>query len=289
MSETSTADPRGFFERNHYLLRRLHSLSGVVPIGLFAIIHLTTNSSIVWAAILAEKGRTVTDRTVATFQEEVYFIHNLPFLIFTEVFMLWLPILFHALLGIYYAKTGKANTDRYSYQGNWRYSLQRVSGYIGFLFILYHIATLRWGWTFLVPGGTRWEYPYAASTLAACLRGGSGEVTMAGILVSVFYFIGVTMLVYHFANGLWTAAITWGLTISQKAQQRWGVVCTALGVTLFAMGASAVLGFATLRPDEALRIENRVMPTDKRVELQREGKLKPNPGEPRSADAVQPH
>lgn len=277
-----------FLERHHYLLRRLHSLTGLAPIGVFVMIHLTTNASIVWGAINQEKGNTYLDRTVATFQKEVYFIHNLPFLLFTEVFFLWLPILFHSVLGFMYARSGRGNTDRYPYNGNWRYTLQRISGYVGFAFILYHVATLRWGWTFLIPGGTHWEYPYAASTLAAALRGGWGDITLAGFIVSTFYFLGVTLLVYHLANGLWTAAITWGLTISARAQKRWGMVCAGLGLGLMVMGWSAVLGFATLSPEAALRVENRVMPLDKRAELERRGTLKPNPGEPRAASAIQP-
>ncbi|MBX3409396.1 MAG: hypothetical protein KF859_05870 [Phycisphaeraceae bacterium] len=281
--ERTTQAHRSFFERHHFLLRRLHSLSGVVPIGLFMIVHLTTNSSIVWGAINAEKGANALERTVATFQKEVYFIHSLPFLIFTEIFVLWLPIAFHSVLGVYYARTGRSNTSRYAYQDNWRYTLQRVSGYIGLLFIFYHVATLRWGWTFLVPGGTRWEYSYAASTLAASLRGSMNEMTLAGFAVSLFYFIGVTALVYHFANGLWTAAITWGLTVSARAQKRWGYVCAGLGLGLMLMGWSSVIGFAALSPEQAMRVENKVMPVDIRLKLEQEGKLKSMPGEARSA------
>lgn len=284
MSDTKPS-PSSFLERHHYLLRRLHSLTGVVPIGLFLIIHLTTNSAIIWGGINAEKGPTNLDRAVATFQDEVYFIHKLPFLIFTEALGLWLPILFHSVLGFMYARSGRGNTDRYAYMDNWRYTLQRISGYIGFVFILYHVATLRWGWTFLVPGGTRWEYTYAASTLAACLRGGTGDITIPGLLVSAFYFLGVALLVFHFANGLWTSAITWGLTVSVKAQKRWGLVCFAIGAGLMAMGLSSVIGFAALSPDAARRVENRVMPIDVKAELERNRRYHPNAGEPRSANA----
>ena len=59
----------------------------------------------------------------------------------------------------------------------------------------------------------------------------------------------------NLANGLWTAAITWGLTISARAQQRWGVVCAALGIALMGMGWSAVIGYATLDPDTARQVE----------------------------------
>lgn len=240
------SEQQSFLERHHFLLRRLHSLSGIVPIGVFLIVHLTTNSSILWGALNARAGLYASDpigRGVATFQHEVNFINNLPFVLLMEIFGIWLPIAFHAALGVVYAMTGSRNTAAYAYQGNKRYVWQRLSGYIGVLFIFYHIATLRWGWNFMVPDGTKWSHHFAASTLAAALRGEGGRWTPAGVVVSSFYFVGITMLVFHFANGLWTAAITWGVTISRAAQRRWGWVCTGLGVALLGAGWSALGGF----------------------------------------------
>lgn len=245
-------------EKHDFLLRRLHSLSGVLPIGLFLISHLVTNSSIVWGLLDArarEHAGAGGHGGAATFQHEVNFIHSIPFLFLIEVFGLWLPIAFHSIYGFYIVKTGKSNITRYTYGANWRYWLQRVSGYVGFLFIFYHIATLRWGWTFLIPGGTTWSGEYAGSTLAAILQGaeingalsGTGAgLHLGGLLVSLFYMLGVSLLVFHFANGLWTWAITWGITISKAAQMRWGFVCFGLGAALMAMAWAAVIGFMTL-------------------------------------------
>lgn len=248
----------GFMHKHHFLLRRLHSLTGVVPIGVFLIAHLTTNSSIVWGRLL-NAGHGEGDAGVRTFQHEVNFIHSLPALVLIEMFALWVPIAFHSILGFYYATTGRSNLERYSYQDNWRYTLQRISGYVGFLFIVYHVATLRWGWTFLVPGGTEWSYQYSASTLAAALRGGAEGFSVMGFAVSLLYMVGVSLLVFHFANGLWTAAITWGLTITDQAQRRWGRVCAAVGVGLMALGWSAVIGFATLDPAQAEIVERSML------------------------------
>jgi succinate dehydrogenase / fumarate reductase, cytochrome b subunit len=244
-----------FLDRHYFLLRRLHSLTGVVPIGVFLVSHLLTNSSIVWGMLDTRHGDDLTARGVGTFQHEVNFIHGIPFLLLTEVFGLWVPIAFHSILGLYYASTGRSNTARYSYQANRRYALQRVSGYLGIAFIFYHVATLRWGWAFLVPGGARWSSDYAASTMAQAIRGGTTGLTAAGLLVAAFYMLGVTLLVFHFANGLWTAAITWGLTVSRGAQRRWGYVCAGLGTAMMGLAWAAVLGFALLDPAEARRHE----------------------------------
>ncbi|MFG0284964.1 MAG: hypothetical protein ACF8R7_11125 [Phycisphaerales bacterium JB039] len=251
-----------FLDRHHFLLRRLHSLSGIVPIGLFLIVHLLTNSSILWAMANARADHLaegdLIGRGVVTFAEEVQFINELPYLLLIEL-TLWLSIAFHAVLGAWYALTGRVNVREYGYGGNVRYALQRLSGWVAIVYIFYHIATLRWGWTFLVPGETAWTHERAASTLTLALRGGT-DFTLGGLIVSLFYFVGITAVVFHFANGLWTAAITWGVTVSAAAQRRWGYVCAAAGVVLMAMAWGALAGFVLLDPDKAATFEARMRP-----------------------------
>jgi succinate dehydrogenase / fumarate reductase cytochrome b subunit len=248
---------QSWLDRNHFLLRRLHSLTGIVPIGVFLIAHLVTNSSIGWGkaglrGLHPEDG--LVEGGVRYFHKEVVWINEqVPHLLLIEV-TLWASIAFHSILGVAYAMSGRSNTRSYGYMANWRYTLQRVSGYVGIAFIFYHVATLRWGWTFLVPGGTAWSHEFAASSMALALRGGE-QMTAAGLAVSLFYFIGASLLVFHFANGLWTAAITWGLTVSRPAQRRWGYVCTALGAGLMVAAWASVLGFAMLNPERARQVE----------------------------------
>ena len=255
------SDRQGFLDKHYFLFRRLHSLTGIVPIGVFLIAHLVTNSSLAWGKFgLRAEGRdmSVQDGGYAYFQKEVDWINTqVPHLLLIEI-TLWVAIAFHAILGVYYATTGKPNNARYAYQDNWRYTLQRWSGYIGILFIFYHVATLRWGWTFLVPSGTKWSHDYSASTLIAALQGSPEGWTAAGLAVSIGYFLGVSLLVFHFANGLWTAAITWGLTISASAQRRWGYVCLLLGVGLMLAAWSALGAVFVADHDQARAVEERL-------------------------------
>lgn len=252
----------GFTNRHYFLIRRLHSLTGILPIGVFLIIHLITNSSLAWGkfALRGEgEGLSVSEGGVMYFQDEVTWINfQVPHLLLLEV-TLWLSIAFHTVLGFYFATTGRGNTTRYAYMDNTRYTLQRWSGYLGMLFIVYHVATLRWGWTWLVPEGTRWSHHFSASTLAAALQGSPEGWTPAGLAVSLFYFAGITLLVFHFANGLWTAAITWGLTVTEKAQTRWGYVCLALGAGLMLAGWSALGGALLIDQDKALAVEKHMV------------------------------
>jgi len=257
MPSVATAS-ESFLDRHYFLLRRLHSLSGVAPIGIFLLPHLTTNSSIVWGAQLnnpdvsadALQGAQVAPHAgVETFQHEVEFIHNLPALILIEIGVLFLPIAFHAILGIWFATSGRLNVDRYGYQDNWRYTLQRLSGYLGVVFIFMHITSLRFKWTYggLMPA---FDPDAASSSVAVHMQQGT-----LGYFIPVFYLVSVLALVFHFANGLWTAAITWGLTISASAQKRWGYVCAVIGVLLGGAGITAIMGFTLLDIDQARAIE----------------------------------
>jgi succinate dehydrogenase / fumarate reductase, cytochrome b subunit len=259
-----------FLQKHDFLLRRLHSLSGLVPIGVFLIAHLVTNSSLLWGKYglrgagekydFGKDGVSTLEGGIAYFQKEVSWINSqVPHLLLIEI-SLWAAIAFHSIFGIYIASTGKSNTARYGYGANWRYWLQRFSGYVGILFIFYHVATLRWGWTFLVPDGTKWSSDFAASSLAQALTGGSLGMDA---LVGGLYFLGVTLLVFHFANGLWTSAITWGLTISRQAQQRWALVCVGLGAGLMVMGWSALGAVLLIDPAKAEIVERQIMHSER--------------------------
>lgn len=249
------AQPKSGLSRHHFLLRRLHSLSGIVPIGVFLIAHLVTNSSILWGGFAlrheAEPGAGLIERGEAYFQHEVTWINTqVPHLMLIEV-TLWLSIAFHAILGVYYARSGKANTSSYKYQGNVRYTLQRLTGYIAILYIFYHVATLRWGWAWLTPSGVAWTHDDASRTLALALKGSVDGITLGGAAVTLFYFVGITASVYHFANGLWTSAITWGLTVSTGAMRRWGMACVAIGAGLMLMAWGSLLGFLLVDADDS--------------------------------------
>ena len=225
----------GFMDRHHFLLRRLHSLTGIVPVGVFVIFHLFTNAQLV----------------IGDFQHEVAWIHSLPALLIMEI-GLWVAIAFHAGLGLAYTFIGaRPNVGSYRYEGNWRYFFQRVTGIIALVFIFFHIATLRWGWDiagwhtpFALQGATA-DQPLAQASTALALQ--------AHWLIPVFYALGSLAVIYHWSNGLWTAAITWGMTLSVRAMRRWGGVCTAMGVVLTIFFGLALYGGLTYEVTEEER------------------------------------
>lgn len=206
-------------ERYHFALRRLHSLTGIVPIGVFLVEHLLTNFGYLVGGS-------------AKYEHDVGLIHQIPWLGLVEWVFIFLPIAFHAFYGFFITLTGKSNVRTYPYGGNIRYTLQRIAGLVAFTFIVIHL--LKYRFNFLLPGG--WHFTAAEAT----------EITIHGLRnpwVVGFYVVGIVAAAYHFANGIWTALITWGVTLGPKAQYRAGWLCAVIGVVLGVMGLGSLFWF----------------------------------------------
>ncbi len=120
-------------------MRRLHSLSGIVPIGAFLIEHFISNSE-------ATNG-------VQAYNDQVKFLTSLPFVHVMEWVFIFLPLLYHALYGIYIWYRGDSNVSEYPWTGNWLYTSQRWTGIIAFIYILYHVIDMRFTGVHLMGGG----------------------------------------------------------------------------------------------------------------------------------------
>ena len=208
--------------RHHFLLRRLHSLTGIL-FGGYLVVHLVVN------ATLIQGGK--------VYQWQVDKIHSLPFLWGVEWTFIFLPILFHIVYGTWITLTGQPNVDRYPYGKNWFYLLQRVSAIVLTFFMAFHVFGMK-GWL----GGTLSFNPDEATLSTARHFNSHWWVAYA------IYPIGILASCYHLANGFWAAAITWGLTISASAQRRWGWVCAALFVFTLVCGFLALAASIHDRP-----------------------------------------
>ncbi|MEM0926889.1 MAG: succinate dehydrogenase, partial [Planctomycetota bacterium] len=89
----------------------------------------------------------------------------------------------------------------------------------------------------------------AGSTLVSAMNLGWG------IFWPALYLVGVLSLVYHLANGIWTAGITWGLWISPTAQQRATKVCVALGSILAVISLTAWAGAVLPSEEDAVEMK----------------------------------
>lgn len=202
-----------FIEKKYFLLRKLHVLSGLIPIGVFFLVHLTVNS-------YALKG-------VSSYNERVAFMESLPFLSFMEIFIIAVPILYHALFGIWIVYVAKNNVLQYKYYRNWAFYLQRITAIITFVFLLYHVYSTR---------------------LAKLLYGVEVNFQlMTNILSSpavlIFYIIGVVAAVYHFANGLWAFFIDMGITMGPHSQRISTYVTSGIFVALCILSVQILFAF----------------------------------------------
>jgi succinate dehydrogenase / fumarate reductase, cytochrome b subunit len=195
-----------------FVNRRLHSLLGVIPVGLFLIQHLVVNH-------FATRG-------AEAFNKAAHFMEMLPFRYVLEVVIIFLPILYHAIYGVYIAFTAKNNVSNYGFLRNWLFMLQRVTGIITFIFIAWHV----------------WE-----TRIAAALGAQVNYDMMASILSSpfmlAFYLIGVISTVFHFANGLWSFAVSWGITVTPRSQVISTYVTLAIFIALTIVGVRAIFAF----------------------------------------------
>ena len=70
-------------------------------------------------------------------------IHSLGVVLpLVEWTFIFIPLIFHAVIGWLIISGAVPNTSSYPYAGNVRYVLQRVTGMIAFFFILYHVLQL---------------------------------------------------------------------------------------------------------------------------------------------------
>jgi succinate dehydrogenase / fumarate reductase cytochrome b subunit len=195
-----------------FVYRRLHSLLGVIPIGIFVIQHLIVNH---YATVGVE-----------SFNKAANFMGNLPFRYVLETVIIYLPILFHAIYGLYIAFTAKNNASQYGFFRNWMFLLQRVSGVITLIFITWHV----------------WE-----TRIAAAFGNEVNFQMMQDILSSPFmfgfYVVGIISAIFHFANGLWSFLVSWGITVSPRSQVISTYVTIIIFLALSFVGVTTLLAF----------------------------------------------
>lgn len=216
MADT-TAETGNLGERYHFAIRRIHSLSGIIPVGVFLCVHLSVNG-----AILAGPD------SYQFAVDQIHILANLGILKPVEVAFIFLPIAFHAIVGVIIWLEGKPNLTAYKYGGNVRYVLQRWTGVIAFIFILLHLWHVHW----IIPGGTEFDPHDAARTTVQA---------MTGWWTGPVYAIGVLCAVFHLANGIWTFLITWGVTIGPRSQALSGRVCLVIGIGLGLLGMASLI------------------------------------------------
>jgi succinate dehydrogenase / fumarate reductase cytochrome b subunit len=215
-----------------FIWRRLHSLSGVLPVGFYLCYHIYENMT-------ALRGAEIYDEMV----NHVNTMLPRGWFYLVELGLVIGPLIFHSLYGLYIASTGRSNVNAYPYGSNWAYWAQRFSGYVAFAYLIIHVGVLRVGVTLL--GYHLGPYSGAPGKLdlvtyndvAAHL--GNPDLMMvrtwlAGTQIFVLYIVGTLLTIFHFTNGLNGFAWTWGIAVGRVAQKRVKVFGWILFVALSA-------------------------------------------------------
>ncbi len=198
-----------------FLLRRLHSLSGIVPIGAFLIEHIFSNFE-------ALKGP-------AAYAAQVKWLNALPLVRVLEWTLIFLPLLYHAGYGMFIWLRGKSNVVYYPWAGNWLYTAQRWSGGIALAYIIQHV------WRQRFSGVNLPDHPGAAFHKV--------QVELSHPWMLAIYAVAMVATCFHFSYGVWLFSAKWGITPGERARQRFGWVCGAAGVALCAVGLASMWAF----------------------------------------------
>ena len=209
-----------------FIWRKLHSLLGIIPIGAFLLEHLLSN-------LEAMHGP-------AAYAAQVKFLNSLPLVRVLEWTFIFLPILYHAIYGVYIWLRGKSNVVYYPWAGNWLYVSQRWTGLIAFAYILQHVLRQRF------MGVSLPENPGAAFAKV--------QHELANPVMLAVYIIAMIAICWHFSYGIWLFAAKWGITPGETARRRFGWVCIAFGILLAVAGLASIWAF--IGPDYKNAPEN---------------------------------
>ena len=194
-----------------FWLKRAHSLTGLVPLGGFILEHLYSNSAVV-------RGPEAYAKVIET-------LWGMPYILVMEIGLVFAPIAFHLLLGLYMTWQGVWNYPQYRDQRNLFFVLQRVTGVYLAVFIFYHV------WT------TRFSGNHDPAGFFPLMK-----KQMQSPMVFLFYLGAMMSISFHFANGIWLGLVRWGVAVGPKAQQTAGRACAGFGVVFFLAWLNVMLG-----------------------------------------------
>lgn len=216
--------------RENFLLHKLHSLTGIVPVGFYMVQHLTLNS---FALAGPDK-----------FNAVIAFFEGVPkhILLALELGVILIPILFHGIYGLFITQRAEVNVyqKKYRYAENWMYFLQRATGVALFFLIILHVSTTTVAAKYLGRGIEHIQY-----------AGMQRMLTDNGYLGLILYAVGVLLASYHLCYGLWNFCIRWGITVSEASQVSMRRISFAAFLVVTALGWAALAGFLIHKPGAA--------------------------------------
>ncbi len=211
-----------------FFWHKLHSLTGIVPIGAFLVEHIVSNYETVNGPL--------------AYAQQVKFLNALPLVRVLEWTFIFIPLAYHAIYGLFIAFRGRVNVNVYPWASNWMYISQRVTGIIAFLYIIQHV------WRQRFSGVSLPEHPGAAFAKV--------QHELSNPWMLAIYVIAMIATTWHFAYGIWLFAAKWGITPGDRARKRFGYVCALGGTALCIMGLVGMYAFVNPKyanaPDDVM-------------------------------------
>lgn len=193
--------------KSNFFIRRLHSLLAIIPVGIFLLFHLALNSTVFFGG-------------AETYELTIRGMKSIPLIIVAEIVIIAIPIIFHALYGLWIVYLAQNNVLKFTYYRNWAFYLQRITAIITLIFLVFHVYALRLAVH---------EPADVINTFVNILQ---------NPLYFVLYIIGVVSAIFHFANGFFTFLISWGITIGDRSQNFFNKFSIVMFVFLGVLGIS---------------------------------------------------
>lgn len=215
--------------RENFVLHKLHSLSGIIPVGFYMLQHLTLNS-------FSLAGESQFNGVISFFGSIPWYI-----LLAMETLLIWIPLLFHAVYGLFITNRAQVNYfGHYKWQENLMYTLQRYTGVFLFLFLIFHVSST-----------TASKYFHHDDSLLMYAQW-QHNLTSYGYALTALYILGVAIASYHLSYGIWNFCIRWGIAVSEQAQARIQRFSFWMFIAVTLLGWAALAGFLIHTPATAV-------------------------------------
>ncbi len=204
-------DPRAF------VMRRLHAIAGVVPLGVFVVVHVVVNASALAGA--------------ARFDRVVGGLARLPISTPFETIFVGVPLAYHAFYGLTRALKRPRDAEEHGYRHPRLDVLMRITSLVLLVFIVAHVWELRIH---------RAAFGGSIAALHTRLTMHLSSTTGGVPWIALGYVLGLAAACFHLPYGCYAVLASAG-----RATRRTAAAALAAGALLFVVGTATVIALAT--------------------------------------------
>lgn len=193
------------------MIREMHTVTGILPLGLFLIYHLWCN----WAVLNGREHWV--DRIVFC---KSHFGFEVTVVFFVSLFI-------HAFLSL--RRYGEPLVEPLVSRGSQR--LQQVTGILSLLFLGYHIYHI---WPYDTGPHTTFRNSYDSLWMGLSMP-----------MHMVLYVVGITVVYFHFSHGIFRASVRKGLVSTGLTTRVLRYVIIVTGIVMWSLTLHVIGHFVT--------------------------------------------